>query len=262
MRWSGCALALAMVGLVTAGCGSAAPRSGQHASSAPPAGSSSKKPAALPVTLAPGASPLCAQGPVNPHLAVTLDGPGVTTPQLSSGTLQAINYNNAQEGDGPFVPASIGGRLAIQVMPGHSNGKPNNWGELYFTTNGAVPAATHNVELCIETYDASAGDVLAANFSGTNPKGAQGGAYDAAPQAYVTAGTDRWLTVSFQFDGINFASGDTGAGAENAQADFRVQVGPPLTGDVYFDRAWLITTGVPSGQSLAATPGATNATKL
>lgn len=215
-----------------------------------------------PVTLAPGASSACAKGPTNPHLDVALDNVGVSAPQLGSDTLEAINFNNPTEGDGPFVPVSIGGRAAIQVVAGHSNGKTDSWGELYFTSNGAVPAGTQNVELCLETYDASAGDVLATDFSGTNTKGPQSGAYDAAPQAYLTAGTDKWLTVSFQFSGINFEAGATGAGAENGQADFRVQIGPPLTGQVYFDRAWLVTTKVPPGQSLNSTPGATGATKL
>ncbi len=250
------AVVFVLAGLVTDGCGGAAPAAGHGGKSAPQAQ------AGPAVTLAPGASPLCAQAPSASHLAVNLNGPGVGSPQATSGTLQAVNYNDPQQGDGPFAPVTVGGRSAIQILPGRSNGKATSWGELYFATNGAVPAGTRDVELCIETYDASAGDVLAADFSGTNTAAPQRGAYDAAPEAYLTTGSDRWLTISFPFNGINFAAGDAGAGLENAQADFRVQVGPPLTGQVVFDRAWLVTTKVPTGQSLDATPGASGATKL
>ena len=119
-----------------------------------------------------------------------------------------------------------------------------------------------NVALCIETYDAAAGQVIAADYSGTNTAGPLQGAYDAAPQAYLTAATKKWWTLAFIFTGINFQKGASGAGKENAQADFRVQVGPPMNGNVYFDRAWLVTQGVPAGKSLAATPSATATTKL
>ena len=143
----------------------------------------------------------------------------------------------------------MGGRTAILLRVGNSNGKPNNWGELYFATNGVVPATVQDVALCVETYDAAADQVIAADYSGTNTAGPLQRAYNAAPQAYLTAGIKKWWTLAFTFTGINFQKGASGAGRENAQADFRVQVGPPMNGAVYFDRAWLVTQGVPAAKA-------------
>ena len=48
--------------------------------------------------------------------------------------------------------------------------------------------------------------------------------------------------------GINFAPGDKGIGAENFGADFRVYYNAPT----YFDRFWLVVSGVKATQALAA----------
>jgi hypothetical protein len=145
-----------------------------------------------------------------------------------------------------------------QVIPGtNGSGQALTYGELYFSAGGAVTAGTKNVMLCAEVYDGRSGVQLSAQFSGTNTAGPVSGAYDSAPQSYLTAGTGKFYTLSFDFSGIAFAKGGAGVGKENGGADFRITMVPLTSAGLDFKRVWLVTQGVPTEASAAAAPAAT-----
>lgn len=213
--------------------------------------------------LAPKASPLCATPPTSQSLTLRMDTPGAPAVNPGDVALQAIN-ENAQGADGPFTLAAVDNTTVVEPVVGSSStGTPLTYAELYFSANGAVPASVKNVEVCTEIYDATAGQVLSADFSGTNTAGPQQGAYDASPEAYVTSGTKKWYTISFNFSGIAFQSGGSGIGKENGGADFRIDIQPPVQqGAVYFKRMWLVTQNVPTKASLSSEPGGSAAVPL
>ena len=233
-----------------AACGTAAPAHKTAASSSASTGAAAKTISVAP--LAAKASELCAKPPTNPKLDLRLDTPGSPAVNPAEAALQAINYGAAGD-DGPFTLTTVDNTTVIQPVAGIPTGPP--YGELYFWTGGAVPASVQNVEVCLEVYDAIAGQQISAQFSGTNTAAPVGGAYAAAPQAYITSGTKQWYTLSFNFSGIAFQAGASGSGKENASADFRINLQPPFnSGAVYFKRIWLVTQNVPTQASLASTP--------
>lgn len=201
------------------------------------------------VSLAKGASPLCQKPQPGKSLNVSLNT--AQWPAASSDTgLSPIN-ENATGADGPFIEGTVGGSKAIQVIPGTgSNGSYFNYLELYFTAAGAVPAGVAKVLLCLSFYDSPAGIPLAAQYSGTSSVGPVNGAYDAAPEVYVTSGAKQWEVASFTFTGINFS------GKENGGADFRVTSYQAHKSPTPFwvNRAWLVTKGVPAKKALAQPP--------
>ncbi len=259
--WLGLAGGLLTTTLLAA-CGGAAQPAASSNTSSGSGTSSSTSSASATATLAPGASTLCSTAPTNPKLTVTLNSPGSPTINSSYAGLQVLN-EDAAGADGPFTIAPIDGKTVVEPLAGKGTNGAFTYSQLYFSANGGVPASVKNAELCLEAYDAKAGQVISADFSGTNPAGPVGGAYDAAPEAYVTSGTDKWYTLSFNLSGIAFQSGGSGIAKENGSADFRVGLQPPLQqGAVYFERAWLVTNGVPTVPSLSADPGASVAKPL
>ena len=250
-----------LVATFSAACGTAAPQASQSTSS--PASSASAPVGPITVAaLAPKASSLCSKTPTNAPLTLRMDTPGAPAVNPGDVGLQAINESGSGL-DGPYTLSSVDNVNVVEPVPGNGANGPFDYGELYFSANGAVPASVTNVELCAEVYDAASGDVLTAEFSGTNPAGAVAGAYDAAPQAYSTSGTKKWYTISFNFSGIAFQAGGAGIGKENGSADFRINLGPPIVqGAVYFKRVWLVTQNVPSEASQPAPPGGSSAVPL
>ena len=203
--------------------------------------------------LAPKANKLCSAAPTNVNLNLRLDTPGNQTLNTSDVGLQALN-ESAPGADGPFTMASVANTTVVQPVAGtSSSGSPLTYEELYFSTNGAIPASVKNVEVCVEMYDAAAGQDISAEFSGNNPAGALSGAYDAAPEAYTTSGTKKWYTLSFNFSGISFQNGASGIGKENGSADFRINLAS-TTVPAYFKRIWIVTQNVSTNPSLAGPP--------
>ena len=243
-----------LVATFSAACGTTASQA-SHSTSSPASAAPAPVGHITVASLAPKANKLCATPPSNPKLDLRLDTPGAPTVNSSDVALQAIN-ESAQGSDGPFTLASVDNTTVVEPVAGSSStGTPLTYGELYFSTNGAIPASVKNVEICVEVYDAAASEGISAQFSGTNPAGPVNGAYDAAPEAYVTSGTKQWYTLSFNFSGIAFQAGGAGIGLENGSADFRINIGPPIQqGAVYFKRIWLVTQNVPTNPSLAGPP--------
>ncbi len=249
------ALALFASALILMACGSPNAAPGSSAQRSSQSSGTTSSPTAPPVVLAKGASSLCSKVPAaKTGLEVDLnkaDWPSATT---ATG-LTPINYNQPGQ-DGAFIAQTVDGRHGIAVMPGQGpDGKYYSYLELYLTAGGVVPAGTKNVMLCLEYDDSIAGVPLTLQYSGTNTAGPVSGAYDASPDIYVTGGTKQWLVGSFTMTDINFAKGDPGVGKENGNADFRVTSqsqgqATPFT----VDRAWLVVSGVPATQSLAAPP--------
>ena len=237
-----------------AACGTTAPTTSQGSSSAAATTTTSSTKISL-APLAPKANKLCATPPTNPKLDLRLDTPGAPTVNSSAVALQAIN-ESAQGSDGPFTLATVDNTTVAEPVAGTSStGTPLTYGELYFSTNGAIPASVKNVEMCVEVYDAASGAGISAQFSGTNTAGPVNGAYDAAPEAYVSSGSKQWYTLSFNFSGIAFQAGGAGIGLENGSADFRISIAPPIQqGAVYFKRIWFVTQNVPTNPSLANAP--------
>jgi len=205
-------------------------------------------PAQQPVTLAQTASSLCAKGPTSP--ALTAVPVGLLKVPLPLGQLQIASSG----GDGPWLLGVHDTRSSLYGMGLYAPGVPTNTGYVYLSTDGGIPAGTKNAMLCVEYYDGSkttstkTGDWLAAQYSGTNAQGPGNGAYDYSTESYALTGTGKWLTASFTLTNINFANGDVGEGQENGGADLRVYYNSPT----YFDRFWLVTTGVQPTQALAA----------
>ena len=264
-RASGSVCGGLLAAVLLAACGTAAPANHASSTSKTTASKTGSKSGSAPAggktisvaPLAPGASQLCSKPPTDPSLTVRLNGMGVPQVNPSDVALQAIN-ENASGQDGPFIPASVDNTPVVADIPGSStSGQPFTYGELYFSANGAVPAGTQNVMLCAEVYDAQAGNGISAQFSGNNPAGPVSGAYDAAPQAYLSSGSKKFYTLSFNFSGITFAKGGAGIGKENGSADFRINIDPITQGALDFKRVWLVTTGVPTQASLAASPAPT-----
>ncbi len=256
MARPGAMAALAGALMLTVACG-AAPAGTTGSSASAPGGSN----ASASVALAPGASQLCAKPPAatSPLYAALDSDQSTWTPPASATGLSPVMFNQPGQ-DGWSSPGTQGGKKAIQVMPGQSSsGTPYSYSEIYFTSGGAVPGSTANVMLCLQYYDGTAGAQIALQYSGTNTAGPVNGAYDAAPELYVTKGTNKWLVGSFSMTAINFGSGDSGVGAENGQSDFRV-TGENAT-PFWVDAAWLVVANVKGTQSMAAmpTPSATGA---
>gem|GEM_PF-3844408 len=206
-------------------------------------------PAQQPVTLAPTASKLCAAGPAAAQWSAV---PSSTVKSVPPGQLRITPSG----GDGPWLLGVHDNRYSLYGIGYYA---PTNSGMVYLSTGGGVPAGTKNVMLCVEYYDASkttssqTGNWLTVQYSGTNPKGPVNGAYDSTTESYALTGTGQWLTASFTLTDINFAKGDPGAAKENGGADMRVDYNAPT----YFDRFWLVTTGVQPTQALATTDTAT-----
>lgn len=248
--------ALVCVALLAAGCASSSgPASAVSSAASPPAASGASasaptSPAALtlpaqqPVALAPTASPLCSAGPSAAQWSAV---PSSTVKSMPSGQFRVAPSG----GDGPWL---LGVHAKRYSLYGIGYNPPTQSGYVYLATDGGLPAGTKNAMLCVEYYDAAktasakTGDWLTVQYSGTNPKGPVGGAYDNSTESYALTGTGKWLTASFTLTDINFAKGEPGAAKENSGADLRVFYNAPT----YFDRFWLVTKGVKPTQALAA----------
>ena len=233
----------AVLGLSACGTSGGAPAATQSA------GSSTA--AAAAVTLATGASSLCKTAPTNQALVATLntDSP----PAVADATgLTPVGFGQPGQ-DGPFTAATIGGRAAVQVAPGQdSSGTSYTYEELYFTSGGVLPASAKNVLLCLEYYDSPSGVDLEAQYSGNDAVGPINGAYNGAPEAYLTGGSTKWLVASFTFSNVNFLGGASGSGLENGGADFRVT--SSQTAAWATDKAWLVISGVTAATPLPNAP--------
>ena len=249
----GAAAGLALLTSLTA-CGGGA----SNSTTTPAAGGATSSAAA---TQAKGANKLCAAAPTDPKLSIQLTRDDVTAADPSNASLQAINENGSGA-DGPFTATTVGGRQAIEPQPGSGAQGDFNYEELYFATGGAVDPSVKNALLCVEVYDGAKGQEINSDYSGNNADGPVNGAYDSAPEVYMTSGSKKWQVISFSFTDINFQSGAAGAGKENGGADFRITLGNPLQQGIAFDKAWLVTKNVPATQSLAHTPAVTGATAL
>ena len=231
--WRACLVALGLLASATV-------------AAVPVAAASKVTPLVLPrqegVTLAPTASPLCAKGPAGAQWSAVPSGsvPGLPLDQ---------SYVAPSGGDGPWLLVPWHGRVSLY---GAGYYAPTEAGFVYISSNGVLPKGTTNAMLCVEYYDAAkttstSGDWLTVQYSGTNPKGPVNGAYDNTTEVYALTGTHKWLTASFTLTDINFAPGDKGVAAENSGADFRVQYNTPT----YFDRFWLVVSGVKPTTALA-----------
>jgi hypothetical protein len=195
------------------------------------------------VVLAPTASPLCSAGPSAAKWSAV---PSSTVKSMPTGQFRVAPSG----GDGPWL---LGVHAKRYSLYGIGYNPPTQSGYVYLATDGGIPAGTKNALLCVEYYDAAkttsakTGDWLTVEYSGTNPKGPVGGAYDNSTESYALTGTGKWLTASFTLTDINFAKGEPGAAKENSGADLRVAYNAPT----YFDRFWLVTKGVKPTKALS-----------